>query len=94
MNYQRDLVREELFNSSYQIKPTVHIKYEMNDDGTFKTFTLNFGHKDKSWILEEVYNGNTNMTDYCTLTGTEEKFKRFVDAELKLLELMKNGDPQ
>jgi hypothetical protein len=92
MDYQRDLVREELFNSEYKIKPTIHIKYELNSDGTFKTFTLNFGYKDKGWILEEVYNGNTNMTDYCTLTGTTEMFKRFVDAELKLVELIKDGD--
>jgi hypothetical protein len=89
MDFVHDPAREELFNSSYNVKPSVHIKYEMNDDGTFKTFTLNFGHKDKCWILEEVYNGNTNMTDYCTLTGTDEKFKRFVDAELKVVELMK-----
>ena len=92
MEYTHDPVREDLFNSSYQIKPSVYIKYELNDDGTFKTFTLNFGHKDKCWILEEVYKGLTNMTDYCTLTGTDEKFKRFVDAELKLVELIKDGD--
>jgi hypothetical protein len=92
MEYTRDLVREELFKSEYKIKPTVHIKYEVNDDGTFKTFTLNFGHKDKCWILEEVYKENTNLTDYCTLTGTDERFKRFIDAELKLVELIKDGD--
>jgi hypothetical protein len=89
MEYQRDLVREDLFNSSYQVKPSVHIKYELNEDGTFKTFTLKFGYKDKEWILEEVYEGNTNMTDYCTLTGTDEKFKQFYKAELKLVDLMK-----
>jgi hypothetical protein len=93
MDYKRDEVREDLFNASYKIKPEIHIKYELNTDGTFKTFTLNFKFRDKVWILEEVYKDNTNMTDYCTLTGTDEKFKRFVDAELKLLELMKDGNP-
>ncbi len=93
MDFKRELIREELFNSDYGIKPTVYIKYEMNLDGTFKTFTLKFRYKDKEWILEEVYKGTTNMTDYCTLTGTGEKFDKFYLAELKLAELIKNGDP-
>lgn len=92
MEYKRDEVREELFNSSYHIKPVVHIKYELNPDQTFKTFTLKFGFKDKEWILEEVYKDTTNMTDYCTLTGVDTQFKRFVEAELKLVEEMKNGN--
>ena len=92
MNFKRDEVREELFNSSYHIKPIVYIKYEINPDGTFKTFTLLFQYKDKEWILNEVYKDNTNMTDFCTLG--EETFKRFVDAELKLVEYMKNGYPR
>ena len=94
MEFTHDPTREDLFNSSYQIKPQVHIKYELNGDGTFKTFTLKFGHKDKEWILEEVYKGTTNMTDYCTLTGTKEIFDKFYLAELKLVELMKDGDTQ
>jgi hypothetical protein len=89
MEFKRDQVREDLYNSSYHIKPIVHIKYELNDDDTFKTFTLKFGYKDKEWILEEVYKGNTNLTDYCTLTGIEEKFDKFYLAELKLVDLMK-----
>lgn len=92
MEWKRDCVREELFNSSYGIKPTVYLKYELNPDNTFKTFTLLFKHKDKEWVLEEVYKDNTNMTDFCTLAG--ETFKRFVDAELRLVEIMKNGDPR
>jgi hypothetical protein len=32
------------------------------------------------------------MTDYCTVTSLEDHFKRFVDAEQKLVELMKNGN--
>ena len=89
MEYKRDYIRDELFNSAYRIKPTVYIKYELNPDNTFKTFTLLFQYKDKEWVLEEVYKDNTNMTDFCTLTGTDEKFKRFVDAERKLVELMR-----
>jgi len=89
MDYKRDLVREDLFNSSYQIKPIVHIKYKINPDNTFKTFTLRFGHKDKEWILEEIYKGTTNMTDYCTLTGIDKTFDKFYKAELQLVELMK-----
>ena len=92
MEFKRDYVRDELFNSDYKIKPEVYIKYEINPDSTFKTFTVLFKHKDKQWILEEIYKGNTNKTDYCTLTGIEERFKRFVDAEKKLVELMKNGN--
>jgi len=92
MNEQRDFVRGDLFKSAYGIKPKVFIKYELNPDGTFKTFILRFVYKDKEWTLTELYAGTTNMTDYCTLTGTDEKFKRFVDAELKLVEFMKNGN--
>lgn len=91
MEYKRDFVRDDLFNSSYHIKPTVYIKYEMNPDGTFKTFTLKFEYKNKEWILEEVYKDLTNMTDYCTLTGTDEKFDKFYKAELKLVELLKDA---
>ena len=91
MEYKRDTVRDELFNAEYRIKPTVYIKYEMNPDNTFKTFTLLFQYKDKEWVLKEVYKDNTNMTDYCTLTGTDEKFKRFVDAELKLVSFLKDA---
>lgn len=87
MDYKRDFVREDLFNSTYGIKPIIYIKYELNSDNTFKTFTLLFQHKDKEWVLEEVYKDNTNLTDFCTLK--DEKFKRFVDAELKLVSLMK-----
>lgn len=92
MEFTHDPAREELFNSSYKIKPSINIKYDVNPDGTFKTFTLKFVHKDKEWILEEVYKGVSNMTDYCTLTGLDDKFDKFYQAELKLVELMKNGD--
>lgn len=92
MDYQRDKIREELFYASYGFKPEVSIKYELNEDSTFKTFTLKFRWRGEDRILEEVYNGHTNMTDYCTLTGVTDNFKRFVDAELKLVELMKNGN--
>jgi len=96
MEYKRDLVREDLFNSAYGVKPVVHIKYEMNDDKTFKSFTLKFEYKDKEWIMHEEYKDNTNMTDYVTLTGVEEKFVNpkgaFNDAEKKLVEMMKNGN--
>jgi len=95
MEFKRDVVREDLFNSSYGLKPTVHIKYEMNDDSTFKTFTLKFNYNDKEWILHEEYKDNTNLTDYVTLTGVEEPFRNqkgaFSDAEKKLVEMMKNG---
>ena len=89
MDFKRDQVREDLYNSTYRIKPTIHIKYEMNEDNTFKTFTLKFQYKDREWILEEIYKGNTNLTDYCTLTGVEETFTKFYLAELKLVDLMK-----
>ena len=88
---KRDEIREELFHQAYGFKPKVYISFEMNDDKTFKTFMLRFNFKDKNWILTENYKGKTNMTDYCTLTGTDEQFKRFVDAEYKLVELMKDG---
>jgi hypothetical protein len=91
MTYLRDKIREELFYAAYGFKPEIWINYELNEDNTFKTFTLKFRWKGKDWILNEVYNGNTNMTDYCTVTSLEDHFKRFVDAELKLVELMKNG---
>jgi len=89
MEYKLDPVRSDLFNSSYGIKPTVYIKYELNDDKTFKTFTLKFKHKDREWILNEVYKDRTNMTDYCTLTRIEDKFDKFYLAENKLVEMMK-----
>jgi hypothetical protein len=89
MDWKRDLVREDLFNSSYQIKPEVWIKYEMNPDNTFKIFELKFKHKDREWDLVEVYKDTTNMTDYVTLTGTEEQFKQFYKAELKLVDFLK-----
>lgn len=92
MDWKPDLVRTDLFNSSYGIKPIVHIKYELNPDNTFKTFTLKFQFKDKEWILEEVYKDTTNMTDYCTLTGVDERFDKFYLAEKKLVEIMKNGN--
>ncbi len=96
MEYQRDEVREDLFNSSYGLKPEVNIKYELNEDQTFKTFTLKFNYKDEEWILNEVYKDNTNMSEYVTLTGVEEPFVNpngaFNDAEHKLVEMMKNGN--
>jgi hypothetical protein len=92
MVWKRDLVREDLFNSSYEVKPEVWIKYELNPDKTFKVFELKFKYKDKEWDLVEVYKDTTNMTDYCTLTGIEEKFDKFYKAEFKLVDLMKEVD--
>jgi hypothetical protein len=92
MEYKRDTAREGLFKSAYSVTPEIYIKYEMNDDGTFKTFTIKFKDKGREWILEEIYNGNSNLTDYCTLTGIDRKFDKFIDAELKLVELIKNGN--
>lgn len=89
MEYRRDIVREELFNSSYHIRPEIFIKYELNPDESFRNFTIQFKLGDRVWVLEENYKDSTNLTDYCTLTGVDEKFKRFVDAELKLFSLMK-----
>jgi hypothetical protein len=93
MDWQRDLVREDLFNSSYKIKPEIWIRYETNPDHTFKKFELKFKYKDKEWNLVEVYKDNTNMTDYVLLTGINEPFKNIRgalnDAEHKLVELMK-----
>ena len=91
MDWKRDLVREDLFNSSYQIKPEVWIRYEMNPDSTFKIFELKFKHNDKEWDLVEIYKDNTNMTDHVTLTGTDAVFTKFYLAENKLVEEMKNG---
>jgi hypothetical protein len=88
MDFKRDEVREDLFNSSYNVKPEIWIKYELNPDQTFKTFELKFKHKDREWDLVEIYKDNTNMTDYCTLTG-EDNFDKFYKAELRLVDLMK-----
>ena len=92
MNDKRDFARENLFISYYGLKPKVYINYELNPDNTFKTFTLKFTYKDKEYILTEYYKDNTNLTDYCTLTGIEDRFNRFVDAELKLVSIMKDGN--
>ena len=89
--WERDEVREELFREAYWIKPVIHIQYEMNKDQTFKTFFLKFNFDDREWILQEFYKDNTNMTDYCTLAGSDLQYKRFVDAELEMVKRMKNG---
>lgn len=89
MDWKRDLVREELFNSTYNLKPEIWIRYELNPDKTFKTFELKFKYKDREWDLVEIYKDTTNMTDYCTLTGKEEKIPKFYVAENELIKLMK-----
>ena len=89
MNEIQDKAREDIFASTYGLRPRVYIYYELNDDKTYKIFRLRFNYKEKDYTLTEYYDGNSNLTDYCTLTGTDEKFDRFVDAEIKLVELMK-----
>jgi len=91
MDWQRDLVREDLFDSSYHIKPEIWIRYETNPDHTFKKFELKFKHKDKEWDLVEHYKDNTNMTDYVTLTGKSESIDKFYKAELELVSIMKEN---
>ncbi len=91
MQEQRDLVREDLFNNAYKIKPEIYISYDLNDDNTFKIFALRFILNNKDWILTEYYDGNKNLTNFCTLTGIKETFKRFIDAEKRLVEIIKNG---
>jgi hypothetical protein len=65
----------------------------LNNDNTFKTFVIKFKHKDKEWTLEEVYDGTSNLTKYCKVSGIEEVFNNpkgsFNDAEKKIVELMK-----
>ena len=92
MNEKRDEIREELFKQAYGFKPEVYIYYEVNPDDTFKVCRLRFKYKDKEYILTEQYEGTTNLTAYCTVDGIDEKFKRFVDAEKKIVELFKDGD--
>jgi hypothetical protein len=93
MDWKRDLVREDLFNSSYQIKPEVWIRYEINSDYTFKVIELKFKYRDREWDLVEVYDGNTNLSKHVTLTGIEKPFINprgaCNDAEHKLIELMR-----
>jgi hypothetical protein len=95
MDWKRDLVREDLFNSAHHMKPIIHVGYKTNDDGTFNTIVLKINYKDKEWILKEVYNGNTNLSEYVTLSSVEKKFINpkgaFNEAEHKLVELMREG---
>jgi hypothetical protein len=59
---------------------------------------MKFIYKDQEWIITEVYSGSTNMSDYVLLTGIDEPFRNprgaFNDAELKLVELMRHGNPK
>jgi len=95
MEFKRDFAREELFNSNYHIKPEVYVGYEVNPDNTFKEIILKLKYKDKEYILDEHYEGTTNMTDVVNLIyeETTETFKNnkgaFNDAEHRLVELMK-----
>jgi len=93
MEFTREPIREDLFYSAHYLKPVVYVGYELNTDNTFKTIVIKVNYKDKEWVLIEVYKGNTNLSDYVTLTGVEEPFRNprgaFNDAELRLVELMK-----
>jgi hypothetical protein len=92
MNEVRDMGRESLFNDAYGYKPVIYMYYELNPDKTFKIFRLRFVYKDNQYTLTEYYKDRTNTTDYCDLNG--ERFNRFVDAEIKVAEKIKNGDNQ
>lgn len=96
MNEKRDEVREDLFNQAYGMKPEVYIKYELNPDRTFKMFSIRFVWKDHSFYLVEHYKENTNMTDFCDVVEHpdygSEVYPRFVDAEKRIVELMKRWE--
>lgn len=95
MIFNREPAREANFYTQYKLKPEIYLNYEANPDNTWKKITLKFLFHSKEWILTEYYQGTTNTTDLCTLTGTDEIFRNpkgaFNDAERKLVTFMKDG---
>jgi hypothetical protein len=77
---------ERIVNEQYGVDVCIFIKKWLNDDGTFNKRYVRFVLPDKEYKLTEYF--KDNGTDFVTLG--EEKFKRYLDAELKVIDLLRS----
>ncbi len=86
---------EKEFKKRYGKDAAIFKTDDFNDDKTFKQITYRFeSPQGKHFVITEVYKGNTNDTDYCLMCYTrddrkfEHRFYRFLDAEVKVADLL------
>lgn len=94
---EEDKARQYAFNAAYGID--CKIRSESHFDETFNNtkFVIEFETPDQKYKLTEIYkDGNDNSTDYVLLeaekngASIKETLKRYIDAELSVVQLMKS----
>jgi hypothetical protein len=90
----RDVYREACFKDAYGIPAKITVTNFLDSNGNWEMCIVSFNYKGLTFgLIEHFKGGADNSTDFVILEkeGKEEgNFKRFVDAELKMVELMRS----